>query len=56
MDPRELENWFGWGGEREDDDGVLGTFLHLYNWMLMLLSDTKSTGLLCVLEESLDLK
>ena len=23
VDSAELENWFSWGGESEDDDGVL---------------------------------
>lgn len=50
VDSTELENWFSWGGEREDDDHVINDVLYLDNWKVILPTDTKSVGHLHVLE------
>lgn len=50
VDSTELENWFNWGGEREDDDHGINDVLYSDNRMVILPTDTESVGHLHVLE------
>lgn len=56
VESTELESWFSWGGEREDDVHVLDDVLNSDNWLVILPTNTKSIGHLHVLEKKFGFK